>query len=213
MYKLYSNSAMLIQRCTTFKILAIVDYHVCTFPNHSFSFSIRSGTDQHLLRTPASLPFALAADISGTPSPPKAEPIRVAPKPKKQRRGSKKNVFFDDRGFPDQSDEYDTLLSTNDGGAILRKRKHPAPPLDKVDPQFFSPYDESKHGDHLRKQLPLFHLDASTRTAVHDLIKEFWSVFDDKGLFLPVKDYECSINTGHRITPADIGEEDHVRPS
>ena len=105
-------------------------------------------------------------------------------------------MFFDDRGFPDQSDEFDSLLSTIDGGAILRKRKHPAPPLDKVDPQFFSPFDESKHGDLLRKHLPLTHLDASTRTAVHDLIKEFWSVFDDKGLFLPVKDYECSINTG-----------------
>ena len=46
-------------------------------------------------------------------------PIRPAAKPK---RGSKrKNVFTDDRGFPDQSDEFDTLLRNVDGGTVLRK--------------------------------------------------------------------------------------------
>jgi hypothetical protein len=28
------------------------------------------------------------------------------------------------------------------------------------------------------------------------LLQKYWSVFDDKGLFIPVKDYKCSIDTG-----------------
>ena len=37
-----------------------------------------------------------------------------------------------------------------DGGTILRKRKHPAPPLDDINPAFAFPYVESKHGERLR---------------------------------------------------------------
>ena len=51
-------------------------------------------------------------------------PIRVAPKAKRQKR--LQNVFLDDRGFPDQSNEYDHLLHNIDGGPVLRKLKHPA---------------------------------------------------------------------------------------
>jgi hypothetical protein len=36
-------------------------------------------------------------------------PIRVNPKPK--RRKQLQNFFLDNRGFPDQSDEYDNLLA------------------------------------------------------------------------------------------------------
>jgi hypothetical protein len=28
------------------------------------------------------------------------------------------------------------------------------------------------------------------------MIREFWSVFDSKGVFVPVKNYECVIDTG-----------------
>jgi hypothetical protein len=45
-----------------------------------------------------------------------------------------KNVFVDDRGFPDISDAYDTLLHNVNGGPVLRKLKHPPPTLDVADP-------------------------------------------------------------------------------
>ena len=77
-------------------------------------------------------------------------------------RGQKrKNVFYDDRGFPDQSHEFDIVLRNIDGGTVLRKRKHPAPALDEIAPEFFSEYDESLHGAKLRKELDLSHLNLS----------------------------------------------------
>ena len=104
---------------------------------------------------------------------------------------------MDDRGFPDQSDEYDTLLHNVDGGPILRKLKHPAPPLDVLNPSFHFPFDEALHGDRLREQLDLSHLDPSIQLKETDLIKEFWSVFDEHGVWVPVKNYECVIDTGN----------------
>jgi hypothetical protein len=112
-------------------------------------------------------------------------------------RGKKRqNVFYDDRGYPDQSHDFDVLLHNIGGGTILRKRKHPAPPLDDIDPRFFAVYDETAHGATLRKLLDLSHLDTSVQNKVYRLIQKYWSVFDDKGQFVPVKDYECVIDTG-----------------
>jgi len=50
---------------------------------------------------------------------------------------------MDDRGFPDQSDDYDTLLHNADGGPILCKLKHPAPSLD--DPDLASIFHLKRH--------------------------------------------------------------------
>ena len=124
---------------------------------------------------------------------PTGEPIRVARKIKGRKRP---NVFLDDRGFPDQSHEFDVILHNVDGGPILRRRKHPAPPLDDIDPRFHSVYDEALHGDKLRKELDLSHLPLGLREKVYALLKKYWSVFDDKGQFIPVKDYKCAIDTG-----------------
>ncbi len=55
-------------------------------------------------------------------------PIRVAPKPKSKSNKKARNVFYDDRGYPDESDEYDSLLHNIDGGVILQKRSFPHPP-------------------------------------------------------------------------------------
>jgi len=112
-------------------------------------------------------------------------------------RGQKrKNVFYDDRGFPDQSHDFDVVLRNIDGGTVLRKRRHPAPALDEVAPEFFAKYDESVHGTKLRKELDLSHLSTPVRDKVYRLIQKYWSVFDDKGQFVPVKDYTCVIDTG-----------------
>jgi hypothetical protein len=57
-------------------------------------------------------------------------------------------------------------------------------------------YDEATHGKNLRKQLDLSQLDTSVRNQVYRLIQKYWSVFEDKGQFVPVKDYQCVIDTG-----------------
>ena len=80
---------------------------------------------------------------------------------------------------------------------MLRKRHHPARSLDDIDPNFYVAYDESKHGKVFQEEFkpsPLLTSDQNAQLA--SLIKEYWSIFDEKGLFLPVKDYECVIDTG-----------------
>jgi hypothetical protein len=142
---------------------------------------------------PIALPDSYPAPPIFTASDPTAEPICVAPRSCGKKRP---NVFYNDRGFPDQSHDFDVVLHNIDGGCILCKRKHPTPPLNKIDPSFFAWYDETTHGAKLRKELDLSHLDASVRNMVYRLIQKYWSIFDDKGQFIPVKDYSCVIDTG-----------------
>jgi hypothetical protein len=111
--------------------------------------------------------------------------IRVADKSKCRR--CIKNVFIDDWGFPNQSDKFNVLLHSIDGGPVLRKLKNPPPPFDSVDPMFLFPYDESMHGDRLREDLDLSHLDVSLQQTVYALIIKYWSVFDERGVFVPVR--------------------------
>ena len=73
-----------------------------------------------------------------------AEPMWVVHQPKRQKRVH--NVVYDDRGFPDQSDEFDYLLHSVDGGPLLRKLWHPALDLDSpVDTSFLSVFDPDIH--------------------------------------------------------------------
>jgi hypothetical protein len=123
------------------------------------------------------------------------EPIRVAHKPKRQKRFH--NVFYDDRGFPDQSDEFNYLLHSVDGGPVLRKLQHPAPDLEgPVDPNFLLVFNPDVHESQLRDELDLSHFSLDVQDWIYDLIREFWSVFDSKGVTVPVKFYECVIDTG-----------------
>jgi hypothetical protein len=139
--------------------------------------------------------------VSNTPpninliTPPSKLPIRVTPKIR-GNAGKRKNVFIDDRGFPNQSDKLDSLLHNVDSGTIFRKQKHPAPPLDAIDPRFHAVYDEKLDGEQLRKNINLSHLDASLQSKIYGLIKKYWPVFSAKGQFVLVKDYSCVIDTG-----------------
>jgi hypothetical protein len=135
-----------------------------------------------------------AAPVIVPPVLPLGLPIQVAAKHKGRSR--LKNLFVDDQGFPYQSDEYDMLLHNVNGGPILRKLKHPPPPVDIPDPQFHFPYDESIHGRHLREQLDLSHLNSSIQLAVTNLVNKYWSVLDERGVWVPVQNYECVIDTG-----------------
>jgi hypothetical protein len=31
--------------------------------------------------------------------------------------------------------------------------------------------------------------------SIYKLLQKYWSIYDDKGLFIPVKDYKCAIDT------------------
>jgi hypothetical protein len=106
------------------------------------------------------------------------------------------NNFVNDCGFPDKTKHYEALLHNVDGGVILRKLKHPPPSLDKVGPLFNCPYNEAKHGEQMRRDLDLSHLEPQVRNCVYNLIKKYWPVFGANGVFVPVKNYECVIDTG-----------------
>lgn len=105
-------------------------------------------------------------------------------------------MFYDNRGYPDQSEEFDYLLHRTGGSRIIRKRLHPAPPVDQIDPMFHFPFDEAKHGEKLRKELKIDHLPPDVQIRLTDLIKKYWTIFAEEGLFVPVRDYECVIDTG-----------------
>jgi hypothetical protein len=111
-------------------------------------------------------------------------PIRVAPKPKCRRK--MRNVFYDDRGFPNQSDKFDHLLHNIDGGVILCKKKHPQPPLNFDNPTFNYKFDESIHAKKIKSKLLFDHLLLADAGAVLALIKHYWTVFDDQGTFTPI---------------------------
>ncbi len=79
----------------------------------------------------------------------------------------------------------------------MRKLHHPAPALDKdIDPAFYSPFIPVKHKEMMRKDLDLSHQDPDLHGQLYAIIRKFWSVFDEKGVFVPVKHYECVIDTG-----------------
>ena len=102
------------------------------------------------------------------------------------KRGHKRpNVFYNDRGFPDQSDDYEYLLYGVDEGRVVRKRKFPAPPLDQIDPTFQCDFIEELHGPKLDAELDLSHLPVKIKSQVYNLFTQYWSVFADKGIFSP----------------------------
>jgi hypothetical protein len=125
----------------------------------------------------------------------KSSPIRVDPKPKRRKR--LQSVFLDDRGFPDQSDDYNHVLHGMVGGPILWKLHHPQPDLEvPIDPSYHLPFVTKKHKALMRKDMDLSHLNPSLQEKIYTIIRERWSVFDEKGVFVLVKNYECVIDTG-----------------
>ncbi len=76
--------------------------------------------------------FRTTATLPADTAPP---PICIADKPKRHKQIT--NVFIDDRGFPNKSEYYNSLLHNISGGPILCKLKLPPPLFDEVDPAFF----------------------------------------------------------------------------
>ncbi len=47
----------------------------------------------------------------------------------------------------------------------------------------------------MKHDMDLSHLDPVLQERIYDVIRCHWSVFDKKGIFVPVKHYECVIDT------------------
>jgi hypothetical protein len=118
-----------------------------------------------------------------------------APRPKSRKRAC--NVFYDDRGFPDESDEWDHILHNIDGSVILRRLKFPMAELNTDDSTFNYVFNETEHGAQLREYLDVSHLTPSDGAALIALVKKYWCVFDSRGVFTPVRNYQCIIDTGN----------------
>ena len=48
----------------------------------------------------------------------------------------------------------------------------------------------------MRNDIELSHLSLTLQEKLYQIIRDHWSVFDEKGVFVPVKNYECLIDTG-----------------
>jgi hypothetical protein len=68
---------------------------------------------------------------------------------------------------------------------------------ESIDPSFDHPFIPEEHEEILRKKVNVSHLHPDQHTQVYDFIHEFWPVFDERGVFVPVKNYECVIDTGN----------------
>jgi hypothetical protein len=78
-----------------------------------------------------------------------------------------------------------------------------------VNPHFHSPFIPKQHKDLMRKQVDLSHLNLNFWEQAYNLIHEYWLVFDERGVFIPVKYYKCIIDTGTAL--AYCSKEDLVQ--
>ena len=116
----------------------------------------------------------------------------MSPATKQKFRSS---TLFDDWGFPDEQTHWKSMVPSSSSGRLICKRLHPAPDINSVDINFGEVFDTVLHGPELAK-LSLSHLTPPQRTTLLNLIKNYWRIFSKKGVTVPVKDYQCEIDTG-----------------
>jgi len=96
------------------------------------------------------------------------------------------------------SNDYGHVLHDVDGGPILRKLRHPKPKLSApMDPLYYLPFIPEKHKAIMKHDMDLSHLEPNFQERKYEVSRRHWSVFDEKGVFVPVKHYECVIDTGN----------------
>ncbi len=96
------------------------------------------------------------------------------------------------------SNDYNHVLHDVDGGPILHKLRHPKPDLSApMDPLYYLPFIPEKHEAIMKHDMDLSHLESNLQERIYNIVRRHWSVFDKKGVFVPVKHYECVIDTGN----------------
>ena len=109
--------------------------------------------------------------------------------------GAGTEAMMDDHGFADLQGDYDFLEDGASESPVLRKVESTLPAT--VDPNFDVKYDDTKHGEYLRKNLATGHLPADIALRLINVIKKHWRVFDPNGLKYTIIGYECDIDTGN----------------
>jgi hypothetical protein len=56
-----------------------------------------------------------------------------------------------------------------------------------IDPRFDNPFIPTEHEALMHKKTDLSHLDPNLQEKIYSVIREYWSVFDKRGVFIPVK--------------------------
>ncbi len=96
------------------------------------------------------------------------------------------------------SDNYNHVLHDIDSGPILCKLWHPKPDLSApMDPRYYLLFIPEKHKAIMKHDTDLSHLEPNLQERIYHILRRHWSVFDEKGVFVPVKHYECVIDTGN----------------
>ncbi len=96
------------------------------------------------------------------------------------------------------SDDYDHVLRDVDGRPILRKLWHPKPDLSApMDPLNYLPFIPEKYEAIMKRDMDLSHLDPNLQERIYYVIRRHWSVFDEKGVIVLIKHYECVVDTGN----------------
>ena len=76
--------------------------------------------------------------------------IPVAPRSHKMptyfKRKRRPSPLFNDRGFPNPQNSYESMLPEVSAGRLIRKRKHPSPSINSVDPNVGEEFDHNVHG-------------------------------------------------------------------
>ncbi len=69
-------------------------------------------------------------------------------------------------------------------------------PLPSKKSSFHVVYSEAGHGKRLAKELDLSHLQPKHSACLTALIKKYWCIFVERATFVPVRHYQCIIDTG-----------------
>ena len=119
--------------------------------------------------------------------------------PKVPYHKKKPNMFEIDQ-IPDPRDNFDFLQQSEVGKVIQKTIKSALTDAD-IDPIFASrTFSPAKHQAQLDKHLKIGgHISSAVKQQIADLVKKYWCCFDDENVKIPIKGYQCVIDTGDAI--------------
>ena len=124
----------------------------------------------------------------------KATPQDIIRVPRPPYRKKKPNLYTPE-DLPDHHADFE-FLHANRCGRIIRK--HTGPEITENDPVFSSvKYDPSLHQEKLEKELSIGpDTPPEIKQRITALIQKYWCCFDDSNVKVPVRGYQCVIDTG-----------------